>query len=138
MFVGFDALHTSQKNFNHVTMLPGLNQYLREEKVSRWRTQHSATAEAQTNNSWISSWALYHWATALSSLFQSSKAKVTIFLKIRFHHVKENGVDPDQLKPADLDKHCVKQQHIDVNATSWRHININMTLFWRHVPAGKA
>ena len=33
-----------------------------------------------------------------SPCLQSSKARVTIFLKIRFHHVKENGIDPDQLR----------------------------------------
>ena len=51
---------------SHVKMgLPGLSQYLAEDKVSCSRTQCSASDEARTRNPSISRRALYHWATGI-------------------------------------------------------------------------
>ena len=49
------------------TGLPGLNQYLARINVSCSRTQGSDDGEARTRRPSVSSQALYHWATVLSS-----------------------------------------------------------------------
>ena len=52
MLFAFDSLHPSQQFFSHAgTGLPGLNQYLAQDKVFCSRTQRSASGEAGTRNS---------------------------------------------------------------------------------------
>ena len=41
---------------------------------------------------------LHSFSLSHSGCFQTSKARVIISLKISIYHVKENGVDPDQLR----------------------------------------
>ena len=81
-----DTLHPSQEIFSHVGTFPGLNQYLIEHNMYCTRTQHGASREIQTNDSFISSRALYHWlalqvCTAIRSLYRHVVCDVPVSCK---------------------------------------------------------